>query len=299
MFKDRDVICFYGDSLIAAGLTMAEVFQTIRKKANVKCYNCGISGATTGIGVKYLYSNCLIYNPEYVVLSYGINDIGRTLRSKNTTLSKEEAESRIARLKRYHKENYEILIQAIKAFGAQPILVTPTPYDEYNEHPSENLKVQDDLRDIIKELCALGEKYSCPVLNTFDTLTELIKTRVIHVSDRIHLKDEGYHAVAQAILKELGYIDACDFDSRFEIEEWNKERFEAERKASRMTYVAFCVTNAGGKAEASLDQKKAYVASLLDKLEDKKGDMAQMYEYYLKYADFYEMWRSEALRLTE
>ena len=40
-------------------------------------------------------------------------------------------------------------------------------------------------------------------------------------------------------------------------------------------------------------------SELLDKLEDKNGDMASMYEYYLKYIDFYEMWRSEALRLTE
>lgn len=299
MFKDKDVICFYGDSLTAAGLTMAEMFQVIRKKAHVKCYNCGISGATTGIGVKYLYSNCLIYNPDYVFLNYGINDIGRSLRSKNTTLSQKEVEERIARLKYYHVENYEILIRAIKAFGAQPILVTAQPYDEYNELAGENLKVQNDLRDIIKELYALGEKYDCPVINTFDPLTELIQTRVIHVGDRIHFKPEGYHAIAQAMLKELGYIDECDFDTPFEFEEWNQDRFEAERRASKMSYVAFCVTNAGGKAEASLDAKKAYVASLYEKLEDKNGDMAQMYEYYLKYADYYEMWRAEALRLSE
>ena len=107
MFKDKDVICFYGDSLTAAGLTMAEIFQQIRKTAHVKCYNCGISGATTGIGVKYLYSNCLVYNPDYVVLSFGINDIGRSLHSKNTTLSKEDAEARISRLKQQHKEKQE------------------------------------------------------------------------------------------------------------------------------------------------------------------------------------------------
>ena len=299
MFKDKDVICFYGDSLTAAGLTMAEVFQQIRKSAHVKCYNCGISGATTEIGVKYLYSNCLIYNPDYVFLSYGVNDIGRSFRSKNVTLSPKEVEERIANLKRCHVENYETLIKSIKAFGAQPILVTPAPYDEYNDLASENLKIQNDLRDIIKELYVLGEKYGCTVINTFDPLTELIQTRVIHTIDRIHLKPEGYHAVAQVQLKSLGYIDECDFNTSFEMEAWNKERYTTERKISTMTYVAFCVTNGGGKAEASLDEKKQYVALLLNKLEDKNCDMARIYEYYLKHVDFYEMWRAEVIRLTQ
>lgn len=266
MFKDKDVICFYGDSLTASGLTMAAVFQTIRKKAHVKCYNCGIAGATVGIGLKYLYSNCLIYNPDYVIVSYGINDICPSLRSKKATSSPEAIEERMNKLKRIHIENYEKLIKSIKAFGAQPILVTAQPYDEYNDLAGENTPVQDDLRDIIKELYALGEKYDCRVINTFEPLTELIQTRVIHTPDRIHFTPEGYNAIAQVELKELGYIDECDFDTPFKFEEWNKARYDVENKASRMTYVAFCVTDAGGVAEASLEAKNNTLHRCLKKL---------------------------------
>lgn len=44
MFKDKDVICFLGDSITANGLWMAEVYQELRKKYRIKCYNIGVPG---------------------------------------------------------------------------------------------------------------------------------------------------------------------------------------------------------------------------------------------------------------
>ena len=79
MFQNRDVICFFGDSITAMGLWMAEVYQELRKKVAVKCYNCGVSGANVTSALSYLQSECLRYHPDYVNVMFGINDIGRYL----------------------------------------------------------------------------------------------------------------------------------------------------------------------------------------------------------------------------
>ena len=72
MFKDKDVICFLGDSITANGLWMAEVYQELRKKYKVKCYNIGVSGGRIFMAEKCLYSRCLAFNPDYVTVSFGI-----------------------------------------------------------------------------------------------------------------------------------------------------------------------------------------------------------------------------------
>ena len=75
LFQEKDVICFLGDSMTAGGYWMAEAYQEIRKKVKVKCYNCGVSGGTAYRAEGYLYSRCLAYNPDWVVVMFGINDI--------------------------------------------------------------------------------------------------------------------------------------------------------------------------------------------------------------------------------
>ena len=77
MFQKKDIICFLGDSITANGMWMAEIYQILRKIVPIKCYNCGVSGATAEQATKYLHSRCLIHNPDYVVMMYGINDIWR------------------------------------------------------------------------------------------------------------------------------------------------------------------------------------------------------------------------------
>ena len=56
MFHDNDVICFLGDSITANGLWMSEVYQVLRKKYKVRCYNCGVSGSTARCAKQYLHT---------------------------------------------------------------------------------------------------------------------------------------------------------------------------------------------------------------------------------------------------
>ena len=82
MFRDNDVICFLGDSITAGGLWMGEVYQVLRKKYKLRCFNSGVSGGAASRAERYLHANCLIYNPDYVVINFGVNDSGSWLLSK-------------------------------------------------------------------------------------------------------------------------------------------------------------------------------------------------------------------------
>ena len=83
MFKNGDVICFLGDSITANGLWMAEVYQNVRKNYSVKCYNCGVSGITATKTATFLHERCLSFNPDYVVMMFGINDVSINLYKKD------------------------------------------------------------------------------------------------------------------------------------------------------------------------------------------------------------------------
>lgn len=54
-------------------------FMRNSKNNRVKCYNCGVAGGNVNKVLKYLHSKCLIYNPDYVVIMFGVNDILRQL----------------------------------------------------------------------------------------------------------------------------------------------------------------------------------------------------------------------------
>ncbi len=90
MFSDGDIICFLGDSITANGLVCAEVYQTVGKKKRIKCFNCGVSGGDAKNASDYIYAHCLIRNPSYVVVNFGINDVGLSLYYPSCELEDKE-----------------------------------------------------------------------------------------------------------------------------------------------------------------------------------------------------------------
>ena len=135
MFKDKDVICFLGDSITANGLWMAEAYQELRKKYKIKCYNIGVPGGRIFMAEKCLYSRCLAFNPDYVTVSFGVNDVEHTYYAdKYDGLTEDELKEKAFEI---YNESYERVIKKIIDFGAQPIICIPSPYDNVNEKTVE------------------------------------------------------------------------------------------------------------------------------------------------------------------
>ena len=298
MFKDGDRICFFGDSITANGIWMSEVYQILRKKYKLKCFNCAVSGATATQGADYLYGECLIYNPTHVFVMYGMNDFGLWLYAKDSESIENLEEQRMERI-RLHKENYEAVIKAIKDFGCEVIIGLPTPYDEKSHVETESVPYQALLEMGAEYQLEIAKKYDCKVINFKDILKPIIEERHIISEDRVHPNEEGYHIMAQIFLKELGEIHETDFDTPFEYEAWNKERFDIEfNELKGLNYVELCVGYKDGKERRTPEELKEFVKADYETKEDKECFVAKAYSDFLDHGEKRNWIRGEVIKRT-
>lgn len=296
MFKDKDIICFFGDSITASGYWMAEIYQELRKKYKVKCYNCGVPGAEARQGIQYLHTECLIHNPDYVVLMFGMNDFGLGLyggfcKEKDIELKKAEK-------KRIHMENYEAIVKACKEFGSEVIICLPTPYDEVSDVATRCIPYQVALEEGAKFHLEMAEKYGCKVVNLKDALlSELGKRKVIN-DDRVHPNVEGQHIMAQTFMKELGIIEECDYDTPFEFEQWNKERFDIEfDEIQFLNYVDICVRRREDRTYSDKELIE-YIKKDYEKFENKDDFIPATYRKFLEYGERRMAIKGELIKKT-
>ena len=299
MFQFGDVICFLGDSITADGRWEAEVFQTLAKRTNVKCYNCGASGGRADIVIDYLYSFCLSKNPSYVSIMFGVNDIDRWACTKAYKAEHGYSEQVVERAIKNYAEYMEKIVLACQKFGAKVILCTPIPYDEYNDTNEENLCCDYALEKCAEVIRALAEKYGCKLVDMRKNLLPHIPKHYLISPDRVHPSDNGYHAIAQIYLQEIGEITKADFDTPFVFETWNKRRFEIETKVKMLDFIERVVL---------WQQRKEYgwgVAEMIEEARkriaqdpEKKEYMTGWYEIYLENANNREFLENELIKRT-
>ncbi len=297
MFKDRDIVCFFGDSITSNGMWIAEIYQYLRKKYEIKCYNCGNSGASAYKAIEYLHSNCLSYNPDYVVTMFGINDIVQWLFSKKH----ENYPNRQQILDEYlekHKVNYERLIKEIVESGAKPIICFPVPYDEISTHEEENVKCQWRLDEAIEFQKKIAEKYGCYTVDFRNLMMPYLEKQKLYDDDRVHPNKNGHHVMAQIFLTEIGEKDNIDIDTPFEFEEWNKKRYQAEQFYKPLDYVEFCDIFDYWKQNLTNEEKKKIVKERYDKYENKSTYIPSSYKKYIDMIDIRARLVGEVVKLT-
>ena len=298
MFKDGDVICFLGDSITANGLWIAEAYQYLRKKYRIKCYNCGVSGGMAKKAAEYLHSNCLIYNPDYVVIMFGINDIGRWLYSEKN-MNYPNREALLIQMMADYKLATEKIVNAVKDSGAEPVICIPVPYDEVSDVPEENLRCQclmDQCCDFLRDL---AEKNNCQVVDFKSVLQPMLGREAVIAPDRVHPTEFGYHIMGQVFLRDMGEKETCDFEAPFVFEDWNKARYDAEQKLKCINYVEFAdVFDTGWLLGKTLEEKKQIAKEKYEKCEIKTGFVPMAYLDYIENADHRDKMLGEVIKLT-
>ena len=298
LFAEKSIICFLGDSITANGRWMAEVYQILRKKHKIKCYNCGVGGGTAKNASQYIQSECLMYNPDYVVVMFGINDVGRSFygeKSKNVPNLEERRKEAID----IYVENYRHILNQIVHSGAKPIICIPVPYDEITVSQEENYMCQRGLDVMESKLRAFAAEYHCPLIDFKRTMLPLYGSERIIEPDRVHPTDKGQHILAQTFLYDLGEIEVIDYASDFVFEEWNKKRFDAEQKLHLTNFVEFAALfRDGWLLEKTNAEKKAMAQSRYDAREDKTDIFARAYLSYMETIDNRSKLLGEAVRLT-
>lgn len=296
MFKDRDVICFLGDSITAACGWTAEVHQELKKKYKIKAYNCGVPGGRAKRAAKYLHSRCLVFNPDYVTVCFGINDIDRAAYAdKNDEGNAERIKKGLQEI----KDALTSIVRDVIASGATPILCIPSPYDEVSEVPAENFHCQWGLDEVEKIVRALAEEYGCPLVDFKKEFQPLLGERKLINDDRVHPNLDGHHIMAQSFLRDVGEIDECDFDTPFVMEDWNRKIQDAFGRISGMNFVEYCALfDEFYDKKLTYAEKKEIVKEYLDRHEDKTAFIPKSYADYIENIDNYDRFVGEIVKLT-
>lgn len=226
MFNKNDTVCFLGDSITTHGHTIKEVVEFLvknHKEDRVKIFNCGVPGDASCRTLKRLYEDCLILNPQKVVLMLGVNDIEMALYVTGKEIENVEEK------KKYYLDLYKTSMRTIIEncidFGAEVILCTPTPIEE---DKTTKKGCNEALGVCIKFLKEIAAEKNLLFVDYNTTMTEMLYSGIIG-DDGVHPTEKGHHVMAQILLKTLGYIEECDFDTMPVYSQKNIDRFEAEQ----------------------------------------------------------------------
>ena len=280
MFDKNETVCFLGDSITTHGHFVKEVFQFLidnHKEDRVKIYNCGVPGDAACRTVDRLYEDCLILNPTTVILMLGANDIERALYMPDKEI--ENVEEKREHFLELYRVNMRKIIEACIEMNAKVILCTPTPTDD-EKHSAKGCNVPlgkciDFLKEIAEEKSLQLVDYNTVMFNMMD--------REIFNADGLHPSEYGHHVMAQVLLKALGYIKECDFETMPVYSEKNQERFEAEQlyRSIRMIEWTSLYDFMKENPEASYEEKIQKVKKCRQDGVDAKQD------WYVEFADNY------------
>ena len=209
-FKNNERVVFFGDSITHGGLFHSHALrvQALRHpSSNVRIYNGGISGGTSGGGFARIDSDILSKNPDRVFIMFGMNDVGIHLYKGKTEDPKILAQ-RAKRLADY-KNNMVKCIEKILKAGKKVVLITPTPYDEYTASFKTRKWVganENGLRNcagIVRELAA---KYKLQVVDFHTPQTAIIKKGqgIYGRVDRVHPNSSGHYVMGSMLLAAMG-----------------------------------------------------------------------------------------------
>ena len=129
-FPEKARVCFVGDSITASNIYVAHIAGYYRDnfpESAVEFYNCGISGATLKTSLAVFDEDILPFEPTHIVLMSGINDSHRHFLERPAP----DRYDRMREAFELYTARLDIFAERVKKIGAELILCTPMPYDEY------------------------------------------------------------------------------------------------------------------------------------------------------------------------
>lgn len=231
MFNKYETVCFLGDSITYNGKYIKEIFEYLaknRKDDRVKLFNCGVSGDRASRALNRLYCDCLVFNPDTVVIALGVNDIERSLYlpSEEDKLTEKE------KYKEIYKKSITEITEKVTEFGSKVILCTPVPTQESK---SKEKGCNEVLREFSCFLRKLADEKGFAIIDYFENMLLYIDDGIFE-EDALHPNDKGQHLMAQIALKELGYTDNIDVSKMPVWSTENEKRFNAEQNYRKVMY---------------------------------------------------------------
>lgn len=278
-FNGAKIACF-GDSLTQHGIWIEEAAEQLCRKlpgAKTELYNCGIGGASLSSAMWKIGEDVMSCFPDYVLISFGANDIGCGLYDRGGTA--EEKQERITK----YEESLKTCTDYFAKRGVGVIISAPPPFDFFDGgvHIEEKLdalkKIGLAARKIAKIADAafidLYDDMSCAVRAFAKTGTHLFR------DDGIHPNELGYRILGRIVLSRLGFpvsvpMNAAEAAEEFgEFSEANKRRFELEQKLRLAFWIKYTVDMLSQTYKLTGFDREHTAERLLARLED--GETSQ------------------------
>ena len=216
-------MCFIGDSITAQNryvALIADHYKTNFPQEDIKFFNCGISGGTASLLMKYFDEDVRPHKPTHIFIMLGVNDSNRDALFLSNT---KERDMQLKKAYENFKTNFSKLCQMAVTEGAELTVLTPPPYAEYQ--PSERevhkggFKLIFKYADYIKNHC---EEKGYRVFDIHKFIAEQTKTNILYNDDRIHPNDLGHYYIAKCFLKNQG-LEIGEFkDFPAYLEKWRQ-----------------------------------------------------------------------------
>lgn len=211
-FNYGDKVALVGDSITHGGHYHSYIwlfYMTRFPDMPVWLYNCGVGGDTSSEILARLQSDVLDKNPDYVTLTFGMNDTGY-FDVFNNEKSDSLSEDRIAK----SIQTYSEIVDALKEYGrnAEVVMIGGSPYDETSKFNDSVLHGKNAAIGKIvaaQKDRALGNgwgfvDFNAPMLKIAEKAQKEDSTYSFCPADRIHPDKDGQMVMAYLFLKAQG-----------------------------------------------------------------------------------------------
>ena len=252
--KEGSRVCCLGDSLTEMGYWIYNINGYLSDiGSKTRFYNCGIGGNMSSDAPYYLEDEVLRYDPDYVIVMFGANDVGSYLycrRYEDGSDAERDRQEEILRRRKRYEANMKIICQMLIQRNVNVILMTPMPFDDYERNTGcdvfygaydELKRCGETVKNISKEMGTEVIEL-CEQFKAVEDFFEKDGVR-LYMDDRVHPTENGFKIMASIILKYLEYDVEIPKSGEelnklpFRKTEKNDERFETEKKVRELSFI--------------------------------------------------------------
>ncbi len=219
-FKDGETVVWLGDSITCGGSYhefVRDYYATRFPERKIKFVNAGVNGANAASALKRLEKDVTPYCPDWVLIDFGVNDVGRDAYTRERTPAQVRKGENC---RKNFNSNMVRLSDKIVADTpkAKIVFATPTPYDESAvvTNPPKNAKhwigCNAAVRVLADDVLKLAKDRGAPSVDWNRPLNDYTEKRraagdmmfMFTAPDRTHPKRSAHAIMAWTLLRAQG-----------------------------------------------------------------------------------------------
>lgn len=212
-FSKGDKVAFIGDSITHGGHYHSYIwlfYMTRFPNMPITIFNCGVGGDTSKEILERLQQDVLDRNPDYITLTFGMNDTGYW-----DVYNREDTDSLAAARIAVSKENFDKIAAVLEEYSdgkASIVMIGGSPYDETSKFNDNILHGKNGaIRQLIDLQKSEADKngwgfvdFNTPMVRIAAEVQKTDSSYSFCPADRVHPDKDGQMVMAYEFLKAQG-----------------------------------------------------------------------------------------------